>query len=205
MQFNYEIRKLTVNHNAIADWLIANPGKAQQRTCAKEFDITESWLSTLVNQDAFQSLLKSKQSEVFDQVVIPLQDKIAGVAHASIEKLGEILDATKDGRLVKDINDSALKALGYGGQQSASLIINNTQNNLTVNQAALLEARARQSQHYGRTLESPSETAESTPQTETPKLQDNRKVEVGEARELRSEHANSGTPLQGQPTEGDDL
>lgn len=206
MQFNYEIKKLTVNHNAIADWLIANPGKGQQRTCAKEFDITESWLSTLINQDAFQSLLKNKQAEVFDQVVIPLQDKIAGVAHASVEKLGKILDDTKDGRLVKDIADSALKALGYGGQKtSAQLIINNTQNNLTVNQAALAEARSRQSQHYGRSLESPSETAESTPQIETPQLQDSRKIEVGEARELRSEHVNSGTEIQGQPTEGDDI
>lgn len=206
MQFNYEIKKLTVNHNAIADWLIANPGKAQQRTCAEQFDITESWLSTLVNQDAFQSLLKSKQADVFDQVIIPLQDKIAGVAHASIEKLGKILDTTKDGRLVKDINDSALKALGYGGQKAGpSVIINQTQNNLTVNQDALAEARLRQSQHYGRTLESPSNTAESTPQDQTPQLQDNRKLEVGEARELRSEHANSGTEVQGQPTEGDGL
>ena len=206
MQFNYEIKKLTVNHNAIADWLIANPGKGQQRTCAKEFDITESWLSTLINQDAFQSLLKVKQEEIFNQVVIPLQDKIAGVAHASVEKLGIILDATQDGRLVKDIADSALKALGYGGQKTAaSLIINNTQNNLTVNQDALAEARARQSQHYGRTLESPSNTAESTPQIEAPELQDNRKPEVGEARELRSEHVNSGTPVQGQSPEGDDI
>jgi len=205
MQFNYEIKKLTVNHNAIADWLIAHPGKGQQRPCALVFGITESWLSTLINQDAFQSLLKVKQDEVFQQVIIPLQDKIAGVAHASVEKLGTILDETKDGRLVKDIADSALKALGYGGQKTASLIINNTQNNLTVNQDALAEARQRQSQHYGRTLESPSNTAESTPQIETPELQDNRKSEVGEARELRSEHVNSRTPLQGKPPEGDDI
>ena len=205
MQFNYEIKKLTVNHNAIADWLIAHPGKGQQKPCAQQFGITESWLSTLINQDAFQSLLKVKQDEVFQQVIIPLQDKIAGVAHASVEKLGTILDETKDGRLVKDIADSALKALGYGGQKTASLIINNTQNNLTVNQDALAEARQRQSQHYGRTLESPSNTAESTPQIETPELQDNRKLEVGEARELRSKHVNSGAEVQGQSTEGDDL
>lgn len=206
MQFNYEIKKLTVNHNAIADWLIAHPGKGQQKPCAQVFGITESWLSTLINQDAFQSLLKVKQDEVFQQVIIPLQDKIAGVAHASVEKLGDILDDTKDGRLVKDIADSALKALGYGGQKTAAqLIINNTQNNLTVNQDALAEARQRQSQHYGRTLESPSDTAESTPQIEAPELQDNRKPEVGEARELRSEHVNSGTPVQGQSPEGDDI
>jgi len=206
MQFNYEIKKLTVNHNAIADWLIANPGKAQQRLCAPIFGITESWLSTLINQDAFQSLLKNKQADAFDQVIIPLQDKIAGVAHASVEKLGVILDKTEDGRLVKDIADSTLKALGYGGQKaSAQLIINTTNNNLTVNQAALIEARARQSQHYGRALESSSETAESPPQTQTSELQDNRKLEMGEARELRSEHVNSGTEVQGQPTEGSDL
>ncbi len=206
MQFNYEIRKLTVNHNAIADWLIANPGKAQQRKCAEQFDITESWLSTLINQDAFQSLLKHKQESVFDQVVIPLQDKIAGVAHASVEKLGKVLDDTNDGRLVKDIGDSMLKALGYGGQKAGpSFVFNNQTNHLTVNQDALAEARQRQSQHYGRTLESPSNTAESTPQIETSELQDDRKLEVGEARELRSKHVNSGTPVQGQSTEGDNL
>lgn len=206
MQYTYEIKKLTVNHNAIADWLIANPGKRQQGKCAEVFDISQSWLSTLINQDAFQSLLKHKQADVFDQVVIPLQDKIAGVAHHSVERMGEILDQTKDGRLVKDIGDSMLKALGYGGQKAGPSIVFNTQNNtLTVNQDALAEARARQSQHYGRTLESPSNTAESASQTQTPKLQDNRKLEVGEARELRSEHVNSGTEVQGKSPEGDDL
>ena len=202
MQYKYELKKLSVNHNAIADWLIANPGRGQQGICAQEFGITQSWLSTLINQDAFQSLLKNKQSEIFDEVVVPLKDKIAGVAHRSVEKLGEILDATNDGRLVKDISDSMIKALGYGQANNAGVVIHNT--TLTINQIALQEARHRQSQHYGKALEDSSKP-ESQTSTTSPKLQDNRKTEVGEARELRSEHVNSGTELQGDSSEGGEV
>lgn len=200
MQYKYELKKLSVNHNAIADWLIANPGRGQQALCASEFGITQSWLSTLINQDAFQSLLKNKQSNIFDEVIVPLKDKIAGVAHRSVEKLGEILDNTNDGRLVKDISDSMIKALGYGQEQKPGVTINNT--TLTINQIALQEARHRQSQHYGKTLEDPSKP-ESQPSTSLSRLPDNKKLEVGEARELRSKHVNSGTELQGDSPEGD--
>lgn len=202
MQYKYELKKLSVNHNAIADWLIANPGRGQQAICAVEFGITQSWLSTLINQDAFQSLLKNKQSDVFDEVVIPLKDKIAGVAHRSVEKLGEILDTTNDGRLVKDISDSMIKALGYGQATQPGVTINNT--TLTINQIALKEARHRLSQHYGKTLEDSSKP-ESQTSTSSPQLQDSKKLEVGEARELRSEHVNSGTELQGDSSEGGEV
>ncbi len=202
MQYKYNLKKLSVNHNAIADWLIANPGRGQQGLCAEEFGITQSWLSTLINQDAFQSLLKNKQSDIFDEVIVPLKDKIAGVAHRSVEKLGEILDTTNDGRLVKDISDSMIKALGYGQEHKPGVTINNT--TLTINQIALQEARHRQSQHYGKTLEDSSKP-ESQPPTSLPRLPDHQKLEVGEARELRSEHVNSGTELQGDSPEGSEV
>lgn len=204
MKYTYELKKLSVTHNAIADWLIANPGKAQQGKCAEAFGITQSWLSTLIGQDAFQSLLKVKQDGVFEEVIVPLQDKIAGVANASVEKLGLILDATQDGRLVKDINDSMLKALGYGAAQPAGgITINN--NSLTINQAALQEARDRQTEHYGRSLESKSEALESPDASATKGVPHHKKLEVGEARDLRSEHVNRGAEVEGDSPEGGEV
>jgi len=205
MKYNYEIKDLSVTHNAIADWLIANPGKGQQGRCAAHFGITESWLSTLVNQDAFKALLQSKQDKVFDEVVIPLQDKIAGVAHAAVNKLGEVVDQTNDGRLIKDVADSMLDKLGYGAKyvRAPGTVINN--NTLVVDQAALAEARARQSHHFGRTLESPSRTADTESQAGTPQLPPGEEPGVGAPRDLRSEHVNGEAPFYREPEEGGDL
>jgi hypothetical protein len=205
MKFRYQITNLSVTHNAIADWLIANPGKGQNAKCAAHFNISESWLSTLKQSDAFQALLKSKQEDVFEEVIIPLEEKIAGVAHASVEKLGEMLQETNDGRLVKDIFDSALDKMGYGAKHAraaggAPLVQNNTL--IVSDPAALAEARARASQHYGRQIEGTSEPAEPDEVPSATQLPSHQGTQVGEARELRSEVVNPGEEVPRGAAEG---
>lgn len=197
MNYRYQLKDLSVTHNAIADWLIANPGKGQMGKCAAVFGISPAWLSTITQSDAFQALLKSKQEKTYQEVIIPLQDKIAGVAHAAVEKLGEVVNETNDGRLVKDVADSMLNKLGYGakatpageGAGAPGTTINNTL--IVADRAALAEARALQSQYYGRTLEGPSEANEAEPEEPPLQLPSSEEPSVGSPSELRAEIANS--------------
>ena len=195
--FKYELMDLSNTHNAIADWLIANPGKGQMGRCAVVFDYSLSWLSTLIHQDAFQALLKHKQGQAFQEVIIPLHEKMSGVAHAGVQKLGEIVDTTKDDRLVKEITKDMLSGLGYSANAAPAGPTMNIQNNtLIVDSDSLAEARARRSQRYGSpALESPSANKEPSPETSTPQLQDHQESEVGQARDVRSEHVNSSSPV----------
>ena len=196
--FKYELTNLSNTHNAIADWLIANPGKGQMGRCAAVFGITRAWLSTLVNQDAFQAMLKHKQGQAFEAVVIPLHEKIAGVAHAGVEKLGEIIDKTDDERLVREITRDSLQQLGYGASTRgpAVHIDQSTHNTLHVDSEALAAARARRSQHHGgQALESPSKPPDPGPKIEPAQLPASEESSLGETREVRAEHVYSPTPV----------
>ena len=134
------IQRLSATHHAIADWLIANPGKNQMERCATRFGYTRAWLSTLIHTDAFQALLRSKQEDVFHEVVIPLKEKIAGVAHAGLDRLGEHLDKA-DFKETADVTKDMLAALGYGPKAVPAGGVN--QNNYYFGPDALEAARER--------------------------------------------------------------
>lgn len=134
------IQRLSATHHAIADWLIANPGKNQMERCATKFGYTRAWLSTLIHTDAFQALLRSKQEDVFHEVVVPLKEKIAGVAHAGLDRLGEHLDKA-DFKETADVTKDMLAALGYGPKAVPAGGVN--QNNYYFGPDALEAARER--------------------------------------------------------------
>jgi hypothetical protein len=210
MGFAYELTNISNTHNAVADWLIANPGKGQIGRAAAHFGYTQAWLSTLLGSDAFRGMMKAKQGKTFEEVVIPLQEKIAGVAHRSVEKMGEILEVTKDERLVREIGKDMLGMLGYGASTAAPVVNQNVAVSLTVDASALADARARQSQHYGR-VPAPGVLIEGTSQTddpqgvETAKLSDSEGLEMGETRDVRSGNVNSPEEPQGVPAEGGEV
>ena len=205
--FKYELTDLSATHNAIADWLICNPGKGQLGRCAAHFGYTRSWLSTLIHTDAFKAMMKAKQGKAFDENVVTLADKIAGVAHASVEKLGEIVESTNDERLVREIGRDMLSNLGYGASTKAPGVVinNNTQNNLTVNSDALAAARNRQSQHYGRTIEGPSESEASADETSPAQLPSDQGTAVGPPSELRADSPDSAPALPRLEAEGSEV
>ena len=196
--FQYELTRLSATHEAIADWLIANPGKGQMGKCAAAFQYSRAWLSTLIHQDAFQAMLKHKQGMAFEQVVIPLHEKLAGVAHAGVEKLGEIVEKTDDERLVREITRDSLAALGYGANAKGAHITvdQSTHNTLNVDSDALATARERRSQHYGvPAIESPSQPESGPSTVEAAQLSHNQESPVGEGSDLRSEHVNVPAPV----------
>jgi hypothetical protein len=194
--FKYELTRLSATHEAIADWLIANPGKGQMERCAAHFGYTRAWLSTLIHQDAFQAMLQAKQGVAFEQVVIPLREKIAGVAHRGVEKLGEILEETQDSRLVADITRDSLKQLGYGASTAGPVIDNSVHNTMVVNSDALAAARERRSQHYRRdSLESPSQPQSPESEAQTLGLSHDQGATMGEARDRRADVVNVEAPV----------
>lgn len=63
------IDKLNFSHVAIARWLLENPNK-NLGECATHFGYTRSWLSIIVNSDAFQAHYRDLQSEADNLVKI---------------------------------------------------------------------------------------------------------------------------------------
>ncbi len=205
MPYHYQLTNISVTQNAIADWLIANPGKGQNAECASAFNITQSWLSTLLGTDAFRAMMLIKQGAVFEEVVIPLREKISGVAHRSIEKMGEILDNTNDERLVREIGKDMLNSLGYGANAKGPVHIGDVHNTLTVSPENLAAARERQSKHYRRELESPAESEPLALEAEATELPYDPEADVGEARDIRASHVNRSKEVHRDTEEGGEV
>lgn len=205
--FQYELTRLSNTHELIADWLIANPGKGQMGKCAAAFGYTQSWLSTLIRQDAFRAMLQAKQGAVFQEVVIPMHEKLMGVADAGVMRLGEIVESTKDERLVREITRDSLQAMGYGASTKGPSVYvdQSTHNNLNVDSAALADARARRSKHYGVPDESSALPHDPAVEAETPQLPPDSEFAMGEAGELRPSHVNIPAKVYGEPEGGSEV
>lgn len=123
-----QLQNVRLKHQAIADWLIANPDKTQGE-CAAAFGISQAWLSVVVNSDAFQDYLQQRYAETATPVVFSLREKLLGVAHRAVEKLGTAVDNSQDPEFILAAADRALHRLGYAPSKGPTVAV---QNNVTV-------------------------------------------------------------------------
>lgn len=129
VSMSYQISRLSHKHDAIMDWLLANPEK-KMAECARAFGVTQTWLSIVVNSDLFQARYKRLLEEHRDTRVMPLRDKLIGTASRAVEKLGDQIETTDDPSFLLEASDKLLGRLGYGGKAGgdggSTLVQNNT-------------------------------------------------------------------------------
>jgi hypothetical protein len=111
------VQKLNFGHDAIIDWLLANPDK-NQGDCASAFNYTQAWLSRIVNSDLFQVEYQRRLAEKRDRLDGELALDIRRVARKSIQAVERRLDsgACSDAFLMKSM-DHTLAVLGYTQEQ----------------------------------------------------------------------------------------
>lgn len=154
-----QLQNVRLRHQAIADWLIANPDKSQGE-CAAAFGITQAWLSVVVNSDIFSEYLQSRLNEVSTPVMYSLREKLMGVAHRAVEKLGSCVENSQDPEYILEAADKTLHRLGYAptrGPAPAVQNVTNQQNNVyVVDRETLDGARRRYLQAVGVSVALPS-------------------------------------------------
>lgn len=137
-----QVKALSVRHDQIMDWLIANP-VAPLAACAAEFGITQGWLSCIIHSDLFQAKLKERQEEVFGEVAITVKDRITALAHESLERLTLKVQVENDVDKLVSASEVALKALGFGAPKVAQGTGATTVNVTVIDKNILAEARRR--------------------------------------------------------------
>jgi len=108
-----EIQTLSIRHEAIMDYLMANP-TVRLMDVAKAFKVTQGWLSQIIHSDAFQQKLSEKQNVVFHDTVLPLREKMVLVAHQALDRLAETLPMETETRTVAQVAEGVLDRLGFG-------------------------------------------------------------------------------------------
>ena len=132
-------------HEQIVDYMLMCPNWTQG-DLARRFHKTESWLSTVINSDAFREYkalrFAEHQSAVTKDVLAQAEDLASLGLDVMTERIRRERDAISS-RTVLESAELALKACGYMGRAGPSVQVNNyTRNSVNVADAETL-ARAR--------------------------------------------------------------
>lgn len=87
-----EIAKVRYTHDAVIDEIIANPAVSQGELAAK-FGFTQTWMSIIVNSDAFKYRLESRKAEIVDpKIRASVEERLDGLAKRALDKLMDRID-----------------------------------------------------------------------------------------------------------------
>lgn len=143
---DYQIKELSHRHMAIAEFLINHPS-AKLADVAQATGLSPSWVSIVTNSELFRDYFQRRHKEVSNAVLIPLQDKLNGVAHLAVEKLGKAVEESTDANFILAAADKTLKNLGFGAPKGPSVQVNNVtqvaHTTTHVSSEVLSEARAK--------------------------------------------------------------
>lgn len=139
-----EIQRVRYTHEAIAEFLVTNP-TVSQGEIAKVFGYSESWLSQVINSDAFQAYYRKLAEERGAIATHTVAAKIAGFASLALDKAMEKLETGSSERFITDSTEQALRALGYLGGNGGPPTPQGPQQHMHVHvdADALAEARER--------------------------------------------------------------
>lgn len=140
------VAKLREWHEELINFLIIRPD-ASIAECAKEFGVSMSWIVVVKNSDAFKERLAQRQDEHFSRVSTALVSKVEALAEVAVDEMSRRLDTQKDLiplSQLKEISDSALKALGFGARNSYAPPTQPVQTNIYIgDREVLASARER--------------------------------------------------------------
>lgn len=114
-----QIKRLSNRHEEILEFMVLNP-TMKLRDVALFFEVSQPWLSVLIHSDIFQDKLRERRGDLFLPAAADLRQKMTGMAHLVLDKLGEHLEDDKvtTGQLL-EVGDSVLDRLGYGTKPAA--------------------------------------------------------------------------------------
>lgn len=116
-----QIKKVSWWHQSIVDWELAHPN-LMMKDCALHFQVTESWLSTVRNSDAFKEYQVARRAQHDGNISKGIVHKTQELASLTLDVLNERVAAEREKlglTTVKDTCEMALKSLGFGQKAGA--------------------------------------------------------------------------------------
>lgn len=112
------IAKTSYTHEDIIDLILQQPA-ITQREIAKAYGYTETWVSIIINSDAFQARLADRKRELVDPVIVAtLEDRFRGLASLSMNILEEKLESGRSAELALKALELSAKAAGFGANSA---------------------------------------------------------------------------------------
>lgn len=111
-----EIARVRYTHDAVIDEILMNPAISQNEL-AKHFGFSASWMSIVINSDAFQERLEERKAELVDpKLRSTITERLDAIAKRSLEKIMDRLD--NPGAQIKTMELVAIAKLGVGDKNT---------------------------------------------------------------------------------------
>lgn len=113
LDFNaVQIRTVKYTHDAMIDDIVENPA-IKQGEIAKKYGYSDTWVSIVVNSDAFKAKLAERKAELVDpKIRASIEDRLGGIAAKALDKIIERLDNAAS--MIKTPELIAIAKLGVG-------------------------------------------------------------------------------------------
>jgi len=111
-------RGLSYLHEALADWMLVNPG-GTLREMGIHFGYSAPWLCSVINTDMFKAYMAARRVEVSAQVAGSLPQKLEAAAHLATERIIEVIEQAQDSDTLIDAFDKVMHRYGYAPKSNA--------------------------------------------------------------------------------------
>lgn len=108
-------QKVSLTHEALMDWMIANPEK-KMAAMAATFGYTQPWLSSIVNSGCFKARLAEKRQEIAAFTSLGVPEKLSNIANMALDRLSDALEHSADPELALKAAELAMKGMGVGAK-----------------------------------------------------------------------------------------
>lgn len=161
-----QIAKVNWWHEQIVDWELENPDGALG-DAAEFFGVTQSWLSTVRNSNAFIDYRNRRMGEHRTLLSLSVIDKVENLAHVTLDAMQERVEQERHTLGLTALRETAamaLKACGYGPKPQGNTPTLNVNVGL-IDPARLAAARERMRQVQAlQSAPAPAPTSDATPQ-----------------------------------------
>lgn len=110
------IANVRYTHDAIIDKILVDPAVSQGEL-ARQFGFSQTWMSIVINSDAFQNRLAERKGELTDPAIAAsINERLDAIAKRSLDKIAERLDRPGDAIATKDL--VSIAKLGVGDKNT---------------------------------------------------------------------------------------
>lgn len=112
------VQKVSITHDAILDFVITNPA-ATYREIAGAFGYSPEGIGIICRSDSFKARLEARKADLVDPIIRQsVEERLTGMAHASLDILQRKLATSEDANLALKALDSVTKhtAAAYGAR-----------------------------------------------------------------------------------------
>lgn len=159
MAASRQISKVSYRHDAIIDWLLENPNEKTKERLARELNVTRTWLSIVMNSDAFKRRYEERRREYNEQFGASVIHKLHRVSVKALDALARAVDEDEcSPRELCEVSRVSLQSLGYGTNRAREPVVQYNETNIAIVDKDVL-AKARDSMK--RVIDVPKLPAES--------------------------------------------